>query len=312
MKRRSVTAAMMVVSLASALAAAEQIARYVYRDAHSSANATDYFGTRAAAVRTNHFGFRDVEFGPKSPHRYRIVIVGDSLTWGVGIDERERFSNQLEQVLGPQYEVLNFGRPGNNLPEHLLVLEQALAVAPDFVLLQLYPNDFETRDMRRPVPYTLLPWPVLNQRLTESSVVYNMLAGEWRSIQETVGISESYAHYMRRELGDPKSPHAIQTAGMLRQFIERARAAGVPIGIVFFPWLDSLGKSYSLAFLHDRVGQVCTVEQIRCVDLRADFAAGFRTAQSVWVSHWDSHPNARANRRAVNELVATFAGHWHE
>ena len=33
------------------------------------------------------------------------------------------------------------------MPEHLQVLERALVVSPDFVLLQLYINDFETPDI---------------------------------------------------------------------------------------------------------------------------------------------------------------------
>ena len=60
----------------------------------------------------------------------------------------------------------------------MLFRSLALTVAPDFVLLQLYPNDFEMPDMRRPQPYHLVPWRGLNQRLIESFIVYDMLAGE--------------------------------------------------------------------------------------------------------------------------------------
>lgn len=312
MKRRLSLAAIALGLPVIALIAAEFVARYVYRDVRSSGNARSYFAAREPVARTNHLGFRDGEFGPKNPSRYRIVVVGDSLTWGVGIEDHERFSNRLQQILGPRYEVLNFGHPGSNLPEHLEVLELALTVAPDFVLLQLYPNDFEMPDMRRPQPYHLVPWRGLNQRLIESFIVYNMLAGEWEAIQEAVGISESYPRYMRRELGDPSSPHALRAFPMLRRFIERARGAGVPAGIVFFPWPTGLGPSYQLGFLHDRVAAICADEHIRCLDLRADYASGFRTAQSIWVSRWDSHPNARANRRAADEIVATFASHWYD
>ncbi len=148
-----------------ALVAAEYGMRIRYRQARSSRNVGDYIGRQAAAVpvRINHLGFREQEIPPKSD-RYRIVIVGDSFTWGNGLEERERTSNVLGQALGPKYEVFNFGIPGNNMPEHLGVLERALTVSPDYVLLQLYINDFETPDMERPRPHPLLPG-TLDRRL---------------------------------------------------------------------------------------------------------------------------------------------------
>src|SRR5882672_9124614 len=98
---------------------AEYLARFLFRHAHSSGRAGDFVATRGGgpAIVANHLGFRESEVPPKTPGRYRIVVVGDSFTWGQGIETGERFSNLLEGFLGPQYEVLNFGRPGNNLPE---------------------------------------------------------------------------------------------------------------------------------------------------------------------------------------------------
>ena len=95
------------------------------------------------SISLNSLGFRDREIGPKNPNRYRIAIIGDSFTFGNGIEEQDRFSNLIQGVLGPQYEVLNLGHPGNNLPDHLIELDLALKMSPDFVLLQLYENDFE-------------------------------------------------------------------------------------------------------------------------------------------------------------------------
>src|SRR5207248_3815155 len=118
--------------------------RYVFRDVYSSADGRTFFAHRGGPpIRGNALGFREREIGPHTAGRYRIAIIGDSFTFGQGIEERERFSNVLETLLGPKYEVLNFGTPGNDLPEHVQVLERALQVAPDFVLLQLYINDFE-------------------------------------------------------------------------------------------------------------------------------------------------------------------------
>src|SRR5713101_8574157 len=243
--------------MAGALVVAELAVRFVFRNATSSGNAGDYIAHRGGGpqISVNSLGFREREVGPKNPNRYRIAVVGDSFTWGQGIEERERFSNVLEQLLGPRYEVFNFGLRGDNMPEHLGVLERALAVSPDFVLLQLYINDFETRSMERPRSYPLLPGS-LDRTLEESSLLYGLMQGEWARLQEMTGISESYVHYMDRNLRDPDTPNAREAFGQLREFFERAHAAGVRAGAVLFPETDALGPNgttYPFAYLHDGV-----------------------------------------------------------
>ncbi len=294
------------------LVTAEFGLRYVFRDVHSSADGRTLFARRGGpSIRANALGFREREVGAKSADRYRIAIVGDSFTWGQGIEESERFSDVLEASLGPPYEVLNFGIPGNNLPEHVQVLEQALQVSPDFVLLQLYINDFEVPGMIRPEAHALLPWPTLDSWLLRSSALYDLLNDGWGQLQEATGIVESYARYMERNLRDPGSTNSREAFGLLRRFIERARAAGVPSGTVLFPNPGFLDTKYPFAYLHNRVQVICADQHITCLDLRSSFATAFRNPQSMWVSRFDPHPNARANSRAAQEILAAFRGIWH-
>src|SRR5258708_8533971 len=225
--------------IVGALVVAEFAARFVFRNATSSGNAGDYITRRGGgpSISVNSLGFRERDVGPKDPNRYRIAIIGDSFTWGQGIQARDRFSNLLEGFLGSHYEVLNFGIPGNNMPEQLNQLDLVLELRPDFVLLQLYINDCATSTMTRPRTYPLLPSD-LDSRMLRSSLLYQLLLGLWGHFQNAVGLSESYPHYMARHLRDPSAPDAREAFGMLRRFLERARAAGVPSGVVFFPAPD--------------------------------------------------------------------------
>jgi lysophospholipase L1-like esterase len=296
-----------------ALVSAEYLARFRFRRAGTSQNAGDYVARRGgwSAGPSNSLGFRDRDIPPQSAARYRIVVVGDSFTWGQGIERAERFSDLLEHFLGPRYEVFNFGLPGANMPEHLTRLTQALAVSPDFVLLQLYPNDFETREMERPRPYPLLPDP-LDSRLAGASLLYGLTNGQWTRLQEIVGISETYTHYMERNLRDGNAPNAREAFGQLREFFVRARAAGVPAGAVLFPASDASGPNgtgYPFGYLHDAVRQVCTDEKVPCLDLLPMFST-FRDPRAAWVSPFDAHPNAMANRRAAYEILRAFGSVW--
>jgi lysophospholipase L1-like esterase len=307
----AVRVAVAAFATAVMLLVAEFGVRYVFRDVRSSADGRTYFARRGGpSIAVNSLGFREREIPAKSADRYRIAIVGDSFTWGQGIEERERFSNLIEAFLGSRYEVLNFGIPGNNLPNHVEVLGQALKVSPDFVLLQLYINDFEMPGMIRPQAHPLLPWTTLDYWMLRSSALYDLMNETWGQLQEATGMVESYAHYMERNLRDPNSESSRQASGFLRQFIERARAAGVPSGVVLFPNPGFLSKNYPFGYLHDRVRAVCADQRIKCLDLQAPFAGSFRNPQTMWVSRFDPHPNAPANSRAAQEILAAFGEMW--
>lgn len=302
-----------VVITVIAVVGAEYAARFQFRQARTSGNAGDYVANSGAwsAGPDNSLGFRDREVPLKKPGQYRIVIVGDSFTWGAGLERGERFSDLLQQFLGPRYEVFNFGLPGNNMGGHLNVLEAALPVKPDFVLLQLYINDFETRYMQRPPSYPLLP-PALDSRLGQSSLLYNLIQTQWSRLQEGLGISEGYVQYMNRSLKDPNGLNSIEAFGQLKQFFARARAAHAGVGVVTFPETDALGpngSAYPFRYLHEGVGRACEDEQVRCLDLLPLFST-FRDPRAVWVSPFDAHPNAMANRRAAFEIQQAFAPEW--
>jgi lysophospholipase L1-like esterase len=299
------------VAIAAAFAVAECSARFAYRHDTSGGRAADFVHGGAPSP-VNSLGFRERPIEPKDPNRFRIAVIGDSFSWGQGLQEHERFSNLLDTQLGSRYEVLNFGMPGHTMPEHVDELEPVLKLNPDFVLLQLYINNFETPGMRRPSAYPLLP-AEMHAQLTQASLVYQLLADRWAQLQESLGLVDSYARYLARHLRDPDSPYSREAFGKLRQFISRTRAAGVPTGAVLFPATDSMGPNglgYPFGFIHDRVQAICAEERIVFVDLLAPFAST-GDPHGLWVTPFDAHPNALANQRAAAEILDAFAEAWH-
>ena len=300
------------IVLALMLVASEYALRYWFRHVRSSGNAAGYFAqARQVEVVRNSLGYRDREPPPKDPSRYRIAVIGDSFTWGQGVEASERFSNRIEALLGPRDEVLNFGIPGHDMPQHLDVLGQVLPLAPDFVLLQLYINDFETSEMRRPKPHPLIS-EAAARGWGRSSVLYDLANGHWVQLQEATGLTESYVHYLQRNLADPNAPNAQIAFGMLRQFIEKAKRAGVGVGLVLFPMTDAMGPygdGYPVGFIHDRVRQIAADEQAPFLDLLPAFST-YKDPKSLWVSAFDAHPNAIANERAAQEILNAFSRSW--
>src|SRR5262245_61550618 len=61
---------------------------------------------RGEQVFSNHLGLRDSEWGEKN--KPRVLFLGDSFTWGWGVSNGERYTDNLQSRL-PNIQVLNAG-----------------------------------------------------------------------------------------------------------------------------------------------------------------------------------------------------------
>ena len=105
---------------------------------------------RTTHVKINSDGFRDREFSVSKPlNTFRIIVLGDSFTFGQGLELNETFNKILETRLnslndGKVYEVMNFGVGGyNTLDEVEFFKEKGLKYKPDVVIIGFFHNDFE-------------------------------------------------------------------------------------------------------------------------------------------------------------------------
>ena len=87
--------------------------------------------------------------------KIKVACVGNSITYGTGVENREvnAYPVKLQQMLGDQYEVGNFGKPGATLLNkgHRPYVKQqeykdALAFAGDIVVIHLGINDTDPRN----------------------------------------------------------------------------------------------------------------------------------------------------------------------
>lgn len=113
--------------------------------------AANYDGWFAGVpAHTNSFGFRDTrEYAlPKVPGTFRILVLGDSVTFGHGALYETTYPYLLEQRLRSwrqevKWEVWNLGIPGYNTAQELAYLnEVGERYAPDLVIVGFFLNDF--------------------------------------------------------------------------------------------------------------------------------------------------------------------------
>jgi lysophospholipase L1-like esterase len=117
-------------------------------------------GERPAQV--NSHGWRDAETTWEKPAGVkRLVVLGDSFTFGVGVDAEQRYTEELER-LRPGLEVLNLGMNAVGTDQELLYLEDhGLRYAPDLVVCAFFEgNDLADVSYQRnsywPKPYFVL------------------------------------------------------------------------------------------------------------------------------------------------------------
>jgi hypothetical protein len=96
----------------------------------------------AARVETSAQGLRDRVYPEaRVPGLCRMLVLGDSFTWGFGVD-REQIWHERIEARHPDWEIVNAGVAGYATDQQLLYLEErGLALRPDVVLLLFHPND---------------------------------------------------------------------------------------------------------------------------------------------------------------------------
>ena len=105
-------------------------------------------------ISTNEHGFRgDLLTDDKN---LNVLVVGDSVAWGLGVKQNETFSDYLREMARgsyPNIKIGNAGAPGYNTRHELTLLRQLLSGSgrsyrykPDLVIFQYNSNDYITID----------------------------------------------------------------------------------------------------------------------------------------------------------------------
>jgi len=101
------------------------------------------------AIRTNSEGFRDIEHELEKPEDvFRILVLGDSFTFGLGVEADQSYPLMLQRLLNEKntdkklrYEIFNMGLVGIGTLEELEIAGYAIRYRPDIVLLGLLVED---------------------------------------------------------------------------------------------------------------------------------------------------------------------------
>lgn len=264
-------------------------------------------------VSINSHGFRGGEYPVEKPEGvFRVMLLGDSLTLGWGVELKEIFATRLERMLSDHFaesgsgldvQVINTGIGNYNTDQEVSLFEaRGRAVAPDLVILNYFINDAE------PTPRQKSPFVL---KFTYFGMA---LWGRLDLFKRLYVTREDFSNYypaLYRE-GQDGWRRAREALGRLARLSEED---GFTLVMVLLPELHAVGPEYAFQEISDRVRGAAEGAGVRFVfDLAPAFAAG--RPESFWVSMDDAHPNAKAHaiiaRGIYDELIRNGVLHLGE
>lgn len=281
------------------------------------------------SVHTNAQGFRGEDFAPtKAPGTLRVAVLGDSSTFGWGVEHFETYPERLASALATrlgidraQLEVLNLGVPGYSSFQGRVLLERtALPLAPDLVIWSYLSNDGAMTGVSDAATYA------------ERQGARGALL-EWLHASRAFETLEAWIQVLRRSVapapapdptdaGQRNIPSYAVAAENVRSAVATARDAGVPILLlgqctrgeparVLAQVAQESGVPHldATALLDAAVPRIASEEAFgeQRLAMRKRYGETELAAHPFWLAFLPDHchPNAFGHRLVADELART-------
>jgi lysophospholipase L1-like esterase len=249
-------------------------------------------------VSINSRGLRDREYSLEKPSGvHRIVMLGDSTTFGWGVPGEQTVAKILERELNrsgkaglPRFEVLNAG-VGNygTVQEYTHYLTLDRAYQPDLVILEYFINDAE------PVP-TERHAGILGRSFLWAFTV-SRLDSLLRVTGRRPGWQEYYAGLYRDDL-----PGFQAAKEALAGLASATRRDGTELLVTILPELHAINSGYPFTREEQKIKDVLTANHVPEIDL-IDGLRDHGPESSLWVTPADAHPNGKANSLIAAQIL---------
>jgi hypothetical protein len=263
--------------------------------------------------RINSLGIRDREYPPyPPPGTRRIVCVGDSSTFGEGVEAEQAFPKRLEALLwadtvrnsGNRVEVINAGVAGYDIEKKLAHFRlKCLGLHSQIAILAFTLNDPQV--MRalyidgdgflasREAPR----WRRFRQRVKKRSALGNWGAHRWSELAGAQRLMSTYGS---------RSPEWIRTRNILREFRNLSLENSVHLLVAILPAPFRLNGGHPYLPIYRIIESFLEEEGIAWVNL-FESLRGMEKPRVILES-CDFHPSSEAHARFASALHRELAG----
>jgi len=253
-------------------------------------------------VQTNARGHRDdpVE-SQASPDTLRVLVLGDSISFGHGVKAHETWPNLLEEKLAAHsasVEVINTAAPGNGPMQEYFDLKRSLDLEPDLVILQVTLNDVvEPYLFLRRLGGSGLDYhgvedvSKLHSLMQDKSALYlwarsavvqiGLLGSPGKTPSERAAHEENYA--TSRLIDQPDDPKILaawkEAMGWMTKISKTTQRIDAPLLVLVSPFQFQLSRPPSAAHPQTRLSTFCKTNGHTCVDLLQQLQEEFVSTQ---------------------------------
>ena len=294
-----------------------QLTGYGYKQA---ARQDSYSG--GAPVHTNAYGFRGPEWAvPKPPGTFRVMVLGDSLSFGTLIAYEDTFAVRLQQAMRarvPTSEVVLAAVGGWDTAQELAFLEQeGLGYQPDVIVLGFFYNDYRLpSESARPV--VLMPEGRVDERPSWLRwIPYRFVYAVKRSALVTFLRSrlagflsgkpgrqepDFYNALMDNQVALARDEHITAVHELLARMNALCAARGIRLVVVHLPpvnlfWYPRGSRAYPA-----NLERYCREHGIEFLDVSERFWQEPRT-NALYLYPWDNHMSPRGHAAVAGELA---------
>ncbi len=267
--------------------------------------------------RTDSHGFRSPPPDPTFTGK-RVVLLGDSMIWGVGVDQTRIAGAVLQTLLGPDFEVLVVGAPGWSTDQEFLFFEKYVqpfhpdivvwfTTAVNDVVCNLFGQATSGVLYRKP-RFELGPDNTLHLIPLDPDAPFVELG-------ETVERSSSMLNLFYRK-PDPTFRKGLElTAALLAHGGKLWQSRGMRVVYVFFKpnLITYLSENYRAFAEHfgynpDDFSYDIAIDNIRFMAERAGIDAYFFDTRREWMFQKDGHLNDAGHAALARFVKAILDG----
>ncbi len=247
----------------------------------------------------------------ESPGIVRVLVLGDSFTWGDGVHEEDAYPHRMQFRLNLDtadrpYRVLNAGRNGLNAVDQRELLDtmELLDSDPDLVLLGFTLNDPEPTvrklalDLRQEV-VRRTPGGRAELEIYERSELFRLVYNRLENTRQRRALNDYVA-----SLFDTGSPHWQACVEALVSLRDHLVDNAVPFVVAVLPGFDSpFDENYPYLRHHEPLMDTLASLGLPALDLRSLYD-GVEVRRLAVTPFTDARPNELAHRIAADFLAA--------
>ncbi len=248
-------------------------------------------------VKINSQGLRDNEYSlAKPPGVYRILMLGDSTTFGWGVPLNETTAKILERELNAvhvpgveRFEVINAGVGNYDTVQEVTYYQtRGRDFHPDLVVLGYFINDAE-------------PVPVENKFfLIGHSYLVAYVTNRFDGVLRRLGTRPDWKTYYASLYNDDRPGFQACKAALV-DLAEATRRDHAKLLVALIPELHQINDDYPFTAAHQKIKDVVAAQNVPVIDL-IDGLRNHGPEITLWVTPLDDHPNGKANTLIAAQL----------